>query len=194
MSTGGTTVKGSGSRSTRPDAGQGSADLPSRPFGSRDTSRSVKGTRPQSQRRLSGRTTTLAHQPDAHSRSRRSSALRQSPCARLRHASLVPRQGRRRALDPVRGGSVPREKASGDPDRRKGRLSASLICRALGWRHLKNQSPHGLIHTGSGGAATLQSFARGRNLGMLLAPAATISLYPATVKSSLGLFPLSTGA
>jgi hypothetical protein len=90
----------------------------------------------------------------------------------------------------VRGGSVPREKASGDPDRRKGRLSASLICRALGWRHLKNQSPHGLIHTGSGGAATLQSFARGRNLKMLLAPVPTISPRPCDGQIEFGLIPV----
>src|SRR5262245_12572985 len=33
-----------------------------------------------------------------------------------------------------------------------------LDCRPLAWRRLKNQSPHGLIHTGSGGAATLTKF------------------------------------
>jgi hypothetical protein len=51
VSTAGMTMRGSRSRSTRRGAGRGSANRPSRTSGNRETSRSAKGIRLQSQRR-----------------------------------------------------------------------------------------------------------------------------------------------
>jgi hypothetical protein len=84
--TAGTTPAGSGLKSRRLDAGRGCADQARRLVGTPGTSRSAKGSRPLWQRLWSGKTTTRARRPGAHSRSRQFSARRESLCAWLRRA------------------------------------------------------------------------------------------------------------